>query len=353
MALKGKYIWFWKGFLIYISISFIVLVTLFFTTSKLSELRIFSHLHWKYLIPLALIIIFRIVFDGLGLKVLIPKFVPISLWQTIKIRLMGMYFAVAVPIPTSHVYFQSYLVSRFKISYAESLGILTVRTLLPALFFLLLIPVYFTIQLPFKNSVILHKIIQLTIVSIIGVILLIIVFLVFPDSFTKGLKKLLKVLLKLKWISSKHYDLLVARIEETISKIGGILQLYFKKEPAILMISLLYIIISFLFEFLTANFVFLVLGLSVSFLKLFFLQFFLKIIIQYAPTPGGTGVDEITYAGLFALFVPKEIVAITVFVWRFFHAYLLILIGGILTFLQFRGRNLQSILEGKDRDADP
>ena len=347
--MKDKKGFFKKGFLLYVSISFIVLLALFFTTSNLSQLKILLHLKWGYFLLLVGVIFVRMTFDALGLKALVPGSIVISIWQMAKIRLMGIYFAVAIPITTSQIYFQSYLLSRFGISYAESLGITTLRTLLPTLFFLLLIPIYILIPLPFSGSVFFQKVIQITIISLIGVILLIVGFLFFPDPLFSGVKKLLSLFAKIKLLKKERYNSWAKNSEESILKVSHLFQLYFRKQPGILLRSLLYIIISFLFEFLTANLVILGMGLSVPFWKLYFLQFFLKIIVQYAPTPGGSGVDELTYAALFALFLPKGSIALTVFVWRFFHAYLLILIGGVLTFLEFRGKKMPGIMK---RDGD-
>lgn len=340
-----------KGFFIYISISFIALLALFFTTSNLSQLKILLHLKWGFFLLLIAVIFLRMTFDALGLQVLVPGSVEISLWQTAKIRLMGIYFAVAVPISTSQVYFQSYLLSRFGITYAESLGILTLRTLLPTLFFLLLIPIYFVIPLPFSGSVLLQKVIQITVISLMGAILLIVGFLFFPDSLFGGIKTLLRLFVKIKFLKKERYNTWVKKSEESVLRVNHLFQLYFREHPGILLRSLLYIVISFLFEFLIANLVILGMGLSVPFWKLYFLQFFVKIIVQYAPTPGGSGVDELTYAALFALFLPKESIALTVFVWRFFHAYLLILIGGVLTFLEFRGRKMPDIVPDNRNDT--
>ncbi len=348
--MKNKKGFFKKGFLVYIFISLIVLLVLFFTTSNLSQLKILLHLKWRYFLLLIAVIFVRMTFDALGLKALVPGSVAISLWQTAKIRLMGIYFAVAVPITTSQVYFQSYLLSRFGISYAESLGILTLRTLLPTLFFLLLIPIYILVPLPFSGSLFLQKIIQITIISLIGVILLIVGFLFFPDPLLNAIKKLLRLFVKIKFLKKERYNGWAKKSEESIFKVSRLFQLYFREQPGILLRSLLYVIISFLFEFLTANLVILGMGLAVPFWKLYFLQFFLKIIVQYAPSPGGSGIDELTYAALFALFIPKGSIALTVFIWRFFHAYLLILIGGVITFLEFRGRKMPGIVP-KNGDA--
>jgi len=341
-----------KGFLVYVSISFIVLLILFFSTSRPSQLKILLHLRWRYFLLLMVVILLRMTFDALGLKVLIPKSVPISLWQTAKIRLMGIYFAIAVPIATSHVYFQSYLLSRFRISYAESLGILTLRTVLSTFFFLFLIPIYFLVPLPFSDSILLQKIIQVTVFSFVGVIVLVVGFLFFPELLLNGIKKVLLLAVKINLLKEEKYRSWISKIEESISKISRLFQSYFREKPGILLRSLAYIIISFLFEFLTANLVILGMGLAIPFGKLYFLQFFVKIIVQYAPTPGGSGVDELTYAGLFALFLPKESIALAVFVWRFFHAYFLILIGGVLTFLEFKGKNVPGMIQ-TDSDNTP
>ncbi len=334
--------WLRKGFLIYIFLSLVVLLTLFFTTSSNQQLRVFLHLRWVYLIPLLLVIFFRVLFDGLGLQVLVPKSVGLSLLGAIKIRLMGIYFAVAVPISSSHIYFQAYLLSRYGMSYAESLGLITLRTVLPTFFFIFLIPLVFFVKLPFGGAHFLHRMIQITVVSFVSVLVLIVAFLIFPRQLIAVFEALYRLFLKIHLFTQNRYEQWKRVTEESVWKISRLFQDYLKEHPGVLLLSLAYIIISLLFEFLVAPAALWLLGLAVPFRQIFFLQFFLKIIVQYAPTPGGSGVDELTYAGLFALFLPRDMVAIAVFVWRFFHAYLLILIGAVFTFLRFGRRTEES-----------
>ncbi len=337
-SVQKKSSWLRKGFLVYIFLSLVVLLTLFFTTSGSRELRVFLHLRWAYLAPLLLVIFLRIIFDGLGLQVLVPKSVTLSLSEAIKIRLMGIYFAVAVPISSSHVYFQAYLLSRYGLGYAESLGLITLRTVLPTAFFIFLIPLSFFVQLPFGDVRFLHHILQITALSVAGIVVLILAFLLFPRQLAAFFEWIYRLLLKIRLFNLKRYEKWNQITRDSVWKISRLFQDYVKNRPGTLVLSLLYIVVSFLFEFLVAPCALWLLGFSVPFAQLFFFQFFLKIIVQYAPTPGGSGVDELTYAGLFALFLPKEMVAIAVFVWRFFHAYLLIFLGAILTFLQFGPR---------------
>ncbi len=339
-SVPKKASWLRKGFLIYIALSLVVLLTLFFTTSSNRQLSIFLHLHWIYLVPLLLVIFLRVLFDGLGLQVLVPRSVGLSLYGAIKIRLMGIYFAVAVPISSSHIYFQAYLLSRYGMSYAESLGLITLRTVLPTFFFIFLIPLVFFVKLPFGGAHFLHRMIQITVLSFLGVLALIVAFLIFPRQLIAAFDVLYQILLKIRVLTQSRYEQWKRVTRESVWKISRLFQDYLKERPGVLLLSLAYIIISFLFEFLVAPGALWLLGLAVPFWQIFFLQFFLKIIVQYAPTPGGSGVDELTYAGLFALFLPRDMVAIAVFVWRFFHAYLLILVGAVYTFLRF-GRQTQ------------
>ncbi len=345
--IQKKSSWLRKGFLVYVSLSLIVLLTLFFTTSSKRQLTVFLHLHWIYLLPLALVIFLRIIFDGWALLVLVPKSVKLSLYDAIKIRLMGIYFAVAVPVSSSHVYFQAYLLSRYGMTYAESLGLVTLRTVLPTFFFIFLVPLFFLVKLPFSNVHFLHRILQITGISFTGVLILIGAFLIFPRQLTSVFRTFYGILVRIGLLTRRRYEQWNDLTQESIWKINHLFQDYVKKRPGVLLLSLLGIIVSFLFEFLVAPCALWLLGLSAPFGQLFFFQFFLKIIVQYAPTPGGSGVDELTYAGLFALFLPKDLVAIAVFVWRFFHAYLLILVGAVFTFLYFgrgTGESFQKIL---------
>ncbi len=68
---------------------------------------------------------------------------------------------------------------------------------------------------------------------------------------------------------------------------------------------------------------------QVPILKAFSWQFAIQLVLPYIPIPGGSGVVELSLAGLFKYFIPPSVLGLFIFTWRFFTYYLLLAFGGL------------------------
>jgi len=70
------------------------------------------------------------------------------------------------------------------------------------------------------------------------------------------------------------------------------------------------------------------LGYEPYYLKSYVMQTIFNMVIPYMPTPGASGVAEVAFASIFISFIPKGIIGIVTFLWRFITFYFILIIGG-------------------------
>lgn len=70
------------------------------------------------------------------------------------------------------------------------------------------------------------------------------------------------------------------------------------------------------------------LGYDPHYFRSYVMQTIFNLVIPYMPTPGASGIAEVGFASLFISFIPRGIIGIVTFLWRFTTFYLILLIGG-------------------------
>jgi uncharacterized protein (TIRG00374 family) len=67
----------------------------------------------------------------------------------------------------------------------------------------------------------------------------------------------------------------------------------------------------------------------IPYLKSLSWQFIIQLVLPYIPIPGGSGVVELSLAGLVKYFVPSSVLGLFIVAWRFFTYYFLLAFGGL------------------------
>ena len=88
------------------------------------------------------------------------------------------------------------------------------------------------------------------------------------------------------------------------------------------------------------------LGHDIHFLKVLAMQIVLYFLLYLTPTPGGSGFAEGGFYLLFHNLVPTHIIGILLILWRFFIAYLWVMVGW---FVIFKGLGFEGLEEIKER----
>ena len=73
-----------------------------------------------------------------------------------------------------------------------------------------------------------------------------------------------------------------------------------------------------------------VLGIPADFTDILLLQTLISFLLYFAPTPGGSGLAELTSAAVMSLYVPREVTPSYTLIWRFFNSYATVIVGSLI-----------------------
>src|SRR6266404_1285350 len=73
-----------------------------------------------------------------------------------------------------------------------------------------------------------------------------------------------------------------------------------------------------------------VLGLPADFTDILLLQTLISFLLYFAPTPGGSGLAELTSAAVMSIYVPRELTPSYTLIWRFINSYATVIVGSLI-----------------------
>jgi len=71
-------------------------------------------------------------------------------------------------------------------------------------------------------------------------------------------------------------------------------------------------------------------GIPANFVDILLLQTFITFLLYFAPTPGASGLAELLSAAVMSIYVPREITAGYIIIWRFINSYVTVITGSLL-----------------------
>lgn len=73
-----------------------------------------------------------------------------------------------------------------------------------------------------------------------------------------------------------------------------------------------------------------VLGLPADFTEILLLQTLISFLLYFAPTPGASGLAELTSAAVMSIYVPRELTPSYTLIWRFINSYATVIVGSLI-----------------------
>lgn len=330
---------------------YVGLATLFFSLSYLSVLFIHSYfasgklvlppaiLSVKSLSILGVLLILYFLSDGMRLYCVIRALgARISFCYIIKLVFVNIFISNVTPMATGGGFMQVYFMTRKGMSLGQATAATSLRTLLAALMLFSLAPVIIWIDPSqfsmFSNRSLLYVI---TVVSI-GYLALFWIILFRIRLVKRWLFLLLRLLKKLRILSPKKFRKSYVRLSAELRSFSKGFKTYFQGNPLWALLSIaataLFLLMLFSFSIVLVR----AMGYNASVWTMLAFQVVVTFFMYFAPTPGATGIAEGGYGLLFAQLVQKQDIAPLVLSWRFMTIYIGVIIGMIVTFVEFSRR---------------
>jgi len=129
-----------------------------------------------------------------------------------------------------------------------------------------------------------------------------------------------------KWENSRVESLL-ARADKEIDNFQGATLKFVHTAKGGLVLGMIFTLLYWVSEILTASLILLGLGQPPLFLESFVIQLILAILMMIPLTPGSSGIAEVGATTMYALFIPASVVGIFVVLWRIVMYYFNIALG--------------------------
>jgi len=121
------------------------------------------------------------------------------------------------------------------------------------------------------------------------------------------------------------------KIEDQVVQLRFYLQHFFQKQKHTLFFSFVLTVMIYFNKYLMAYVIIKGLGLNVNFLQVMYLQIIQFFILYFSPTPGASGIAEISSVSLMSTLLPKAYLPVFAILWRIFSNHLGVALGGWVT----------------------
>lgn len=321
-----------KGLRIAIGVSLLFsAILILMTLDEEALLRAVNSVSFLVFLKIAGLMIINFIAAGSGLKIMVSATGNyITLIDGIKLYLAGAFISNVTPMATGGGPFQVYFLHNRGINLGQSTMIVLTQFIL-RIFFFTSASLFFLI---FFNDAISPGILPDYIFYVAfgaGFLIAIslILFSIVP-GISESLINLLFRIKKLRNFVKNNYKIkrLITKGRKELREFHQSMQLLVHHKKKVLLVggtTLLYWSSLFLIipTILTG------LGYDPHYLKSYVMQTIFNLVIPYTPTPGASGVAEVGFASIFISFIPRGIIGIVTFLWRFITFYLILIIGGV------------------------
>jgi len=344
-----------RGFRLFILLSLLGFAAVFFLTTTRESLQALHSFKGEFLLMALFLVVVDFFLGGLRIYIFFTKNIlkRISLFDCAKANLANIFVAAVTPSNTGGGPAQLYILSRRGVPLSGAISVSVINFFSSLLFFLLtfLLVFFFTHEGIFAKSLtylIRYSFLAFSIISLVVVFLL-----VKPDSLGFLFRTFSRIT-GLLWKKDKMKQKRVAeKFKDQVVQLRFYLQHFLHKEKLILVASFLLTILIYLNKYLIAYVIIKGLGLNVSFLQVLYLQIIQFFVLYFSPTPGASGIAEVSSVSLMSTIIPTGYLPIFAILWRFFSNYVGVTLGGwiILRDLNQHFKEKQMALEKVREEA--
>ncbi|MBN1289135.1 MAG: flippase-like domain-containing protein [Actinobacteria bacterium] len=328
-----------RGFFIAISLSVITILLIILFTMNNSTWKTVSKINPLFFLAALGLLLIKWAAQILRTDLLIrASGARLKITQTAKVVLSGCFTGAVTPFHAGGVPVEIYFMHTYGISVAQSTAVITAGSILCVLMFVLSMPPIFILAAS-KFNVSMGFQTILIVAGILALFMLLLIICTMKDAH-KLATRMLGItpgwLKNKKWFA-KGVERLFSMIADFSLNLRKIIK-YGKKHLAAVGILTGIIWAAALF---IPSFILWGLGHPELFWKATIAQMMVSSLLPFMPVPGESGVAELTFTGIYAAFIPMNLVGIVALFWRFFTFYIVILVSGIVFLLALRDSKKQ------------
>ncbi len=256
----------------------------------------------------------------------------LSFFCALRVFLVGSFVSNITPFASGGGPFQVYLLHQSGMSVGKSTTLVVVQFVLRLLLFGLLGPLFYLFYPGIIGAAPLPtRIIDLGVLMgfLLSLIMLLVIY--YPQLIRWLVTLSFRLPLIRGLTNNRRIRSLIAEVIRETTVFKRSMLLLVRREQVFLLLVTLATVLFWVLFFSIPPVLMMGLGRQPRYQESLIIQTIFYLILNYIPTPGGSGFAELGFASLFSLFTPPSMVGILTFVWRFLTYYLLLLVGGLLS----------------------
>jgi uncharacterized protein (TIRG00374 family) len=322
-----------KGFRLFVLLSILGFAAVFFLTTTADSLEALQTFKPEFLLLALFLVLVDFLLGGMRIYVFFTKQIlkKVGLFDCIKANLANIFVAAVTPSNTGGGPAQLYILNRKGVPLSGAISVSLINFFSSMFFFFLgfLVVFFFTNGGIFPKGLaylIRYSFLVFSLVSVLGVFLLI-----KPESLS-FLFRIFSWGAKIIWKKDREKQQKASeKFQDQVVQLRFYLQHFFHKEKLILLVSFLLTIAIYFNKYLIAYVILKGLGLEVGFMQVMYLQIIQFFILYFSPTPGASGIAEVSSVSLMSTIIPTGYLPVFAVLWRFFVTYLGVACGGWIT----------------------
>jgi len=327
-----------RGFLVFIVLSVAVMVGILLWTTDQETWSRMSTFQWIFVPVILGLGILRWLLDGMAFVTMTKQssHSSIRVGRAAVIRLEGSLVASVVPVLVGTFSMHAYLLHKERLKVSESVAVTVLRAILPVFLFLFNIPILFFMKTDPASGKFFAQFIKVISLPLVVIVLFLIVTLFYPQKIKKVASAFVWWWGRIKIIHVERIIALEERLFHEIDQFSRIFWNYLKERKLMLVRASGWILAAFMADYFIALSILWGFGFHPPLVRGLAVQFLVRPIIFFAPTPGGAGIWEFTYLGFYSLFMPQSLIGIAVLIWRLVMTYVPSVVGAVFLTREFR-----------------
>jgi len=322
-----------RGFRLFVLLSLLGFACVFFFTTTGESVKALESFKPEFLFLALVLVLLDFLLGGLRIYVFFTKEIlkRVGLFDCIKANLANIFMAAVTPSNTGGGPAQLYILNRRGVPLSGAISVSLINFFSSMFFFFIgfLVVFFFTSGDMFAKGLtylIRYSFLVFSLVSLLGIFLL-----VRPESLD-FLFKIFQVAGRVIWRKDQEKQHTMSeKFKDQVVQLRFYLQHFLHREKLILFVSFLLTIAIYINKYTIAFVILRGLGLNVDFMQVMYLQIIQYFILYFSPTPGASGIAEVSSVSLMSTIAPTGYLAVFTVLWRFFANYLGVALGGWIT----------------------
>lgn len=313
------------------------LFTLFLLAAEPGEAWSFRDLGLGFLALASVLSVLDLVMGALRYHIFVRHLRPgTSLWLSFRTDLANRFTGAVTPSQTGGLPAQLFVLSRGGIPVADALGFLVINFLATLFFFLGAGVITTWIFRSHFSGESVRFLFQYGLVAFLAVFALMVVAVVRSDLIERPLERAVRRLEASRFAQLRRTAAPGRVLLRSAERYRHTCKGFFRERPHLVFGTLALTVLLYLNKFLVGWLLMRAMGVPADFVVAVGAQAILHFIIYFAPTPGGSGVGELSTGAIMAMLLPAHLLAPFTLLYRLLQVYLPAAVGGVVLFEEMR-----------------